>query len=264
MSMKKLLAPLTLLFLVACQPSDLDKCLDFNTQNLNKDYPRGNLLNELDNSTPDLNLIDQYFDELNLYYGSYALKWSKGLPLNKEEYINLQRSYLKSYDNPCLIFDFNDYMKFIDCEKKYAEDSGVTKLSEDEGLKLYKKEIKKALKISYKEFQEGISGNIFIRNHAEEISGRKSNKSFSKQPEDMILSNYLELLAMTLEANKRIIDSYKSRLTNEPNELIKAAYENQLKISNNSNIFAFRFINSSINSGISKQALDICHSQGIY
>jgi len=258
--MKKLLAPITLLFLVACQPSDLDKCLDFNTQNLNKDYPRGNLLNELDNSTPDLNLIDQYFDELNLYYGSYALKWSKGLPLNKEEYINLQRSYLKSYDNPCFILDFNDYMKFIDCEKKYAEDSGVTKLSEDEQLKLYKKTIKKSLKISYKEFQEAISGQIFISNHFEEIS----DISFSKQPEDMILSDYLELLAITLEANKQLIDSYKSKLTNESDKMIKAVYEDQLKLANNSNLFAFKFINSSIDSGNSKKALEICHSQGIY
>lgn len=262
--MKKLLAPLILLLLVACQPSDLDKCLDFNTQNLNKDYPRRNLLNELDKPMPDLNLIDQYFDDLNLYYGSYALKWVEDLPLNKEEYINLQRSYLKRSDKPCFILDFSDYMKYIDCEKKYAEDSGLAELSKDEQFKLYKKELKKTLKISYKEFQEGISGQIFIPNHIEEISGRKSNKSFFKQPEDMILSDYLELLAMALEANKRLIDSYKSELTNESDKMTKAIYEDQLKLTNNYNLFAFRFINSSIDSGNSKKALEICHSQGIY
>jgi hypothetical protein len=132
--MKKITSLLTLFLLVACQPSELERCIEANIKDLDEgEKILLELEEELNSIAPDLKLFEDFSSSLNLIYGLYPLAWEDGVELSREGNEKWHRALAKK-ENFCVIFDFDSMEEYQKCNESKGKN-----LTDDEAIKLKSK-----------------------------------------------------------------------------------------------------------------------------
>ena len=163
--MKKLSIFLTLFILVACKPSELERCIEANIENLNDgEKVLLELEKKIKKAESDLNFFEDFSSSLQLTYGLSPLIWEDGLPFNKEKAIENDKEFDKEVEKitgeVCPIFDFKSMESYQECQKNI-----ISIVGKEEIEKRNLNKMKTRLSGSDKEFQEYMVMDHYYNNH---------------------------------------------------------------------------------------------------
>ena len=265
--MKKLSVVLTLFILVACKPSELERCIEANIENNNDDEKvHLELEEEIKKAVPDLNFFEDYSSSLQLTYGLSPLVWEDGLPFNKDKAIKIAGELLKTYakktgsNELCFVFDFKSMESFYECLENI--NSGLSQDEKDENQKINLDLEKAKLSGSDREYQEDMVLEHYISNHLYDIENENDLPlSFIKNPTKWTISDMVLIIGETLNG----LDFFKNTSSSyDEDEYLKEYYQVQVQFAENLLQKQLNQIKKSIEAAKPKLAKSMCNSQGIY
>ena len=265
--MKKLSVVLTLFILVACKPSELERCIEANIENNNDDEKVHLELEEkIKKAVPDLNFFEDYSSSLQLTYGLSPLVWEDGLPFNKDKAIKISKEQFKTYPKKtgsnelCFPYDFKSIESFYECAENM--NSGLSQDEKDENQKINLDIEKAELRGSDREYQEKMVLEHYFNNHLFDIENENDVPlSFIKNPNKWTINDMVLIIGETLNGLdffKNISSSY------DEDEYLKEYYQVQVQFAENLLQKQLNQIKKSIEAAKPKLAKSMCNSQGIY
>ena len=265
--MKKLSVVLTLFILVACKPSELERCIEANIENNNDDEKVHLELGEkIKKAVPDLNFFEDYSSSLQLTYGLSPLVWEDGLPFNKDKAIKIAGELYKTYakktgsNELCFVYDFKSMESFFECQKNL--NSGLSQDEKDEFQKRNLDLIKADLSGSDREYQEHMVLEHYYNNHLyDKENWNDLPLSVIKNPNKWTINDMILIIGENFNA----LDSLKITSSSyDEDEFFKEYYQVLVQFNENLLQKQLNQIKKSIEAAKPKLAKSMCNSQGIY
>lgn len=258
--MKKITSLLTLFLLVACQPSELERCIEANIKDLDEgEKILLELEEELNSIAPDLKLFEDFSTSLNLIYKQYPLAWEDGVELSREGNEKWHRSLAKK-ENFCVIFDFDSMEEYLKCVESRAKN-----LTEDEVEKLTISQLRKGLNANDKDFQQSLIFRYFQINHFATFDDYYQIEdlellSAKKNPSRWTIGDMVLIIKETIE----IIERFEDYASDEVDEFTLELWKTYIEVNQDYKERQLLFIKNSIESVKPELAEATCNSQGIY
>ena len=265
--MKKLSVVLTLFILVACKPSELERCIEANIENNNDDEKVHLELGEkIKKAVPDLNFFQDYSSSLQLTYGLSPLVWEDGLPFNKDKAIKIAGELYKTYvkktgsNELCFVYDFKSMESFYECNENI--ESGLSQDEKEEFQKITLDLMKAELRGSDRKYQEHMVLEHYYNNHLYDIENENDLPlSFIKNPTKWTINDMVLIIGETLNG----LDFFKNTSSSyDEDEHLKEYYQVQVQFAENLLQKQLNQIKKSIEAAKPKLAKSMCNSQGIY
>jgi hypothetical protein len=261
MCMKKLLLFPTILILVSCQPSELEKCIEANVKGLDEgEKILLELEEELDTIAPDLKLFGDFSTSLNLIYGQYPLAWEDGVELSKEGVVKWANN-LSLKQNYCSVFNFDSMEEFEKCQESKNQNS-----TEDDFYIESIKRMRKDLKASNKFSQQAMIYRYFEMNHMVTWDDSlftldlETSPQMIKKPRKWTIGD----MALIIKETIKSVEKLEGLVSGEDDEIRIEYWKANIESLESANERSLLLIKNSIELVKPKLAEDTCNSQGIY